>query len=162
MKYAIISVGLFQVARGSFRGKGEQRVTDKELVSAVHSDHICLNYIDFLAASCKKRWSFVDAIYGVMPIFGMVTRKSQDLPGTPYERLKALALQIISTQVSDEINIARLITLAEQQHIAQFDILLPYPLSEQQLAEIHQEYIKPLSLEQYDDRLTVIIPVFSY
>ncbi|KAB8313668.1 hypothetical protein EH228_01070 [Erwinia endophytica] len=137
-------------------------MTDKELVSAVRSDHICLNYTDFLAASCKKRWSFVDAIYGVMPIFGMVTRKSQDLPGTPDERLKALALQIISTQVSDEINIARLITLAEQQHIAQFDILLPYPLSEQQLAGIRQEYIKPLSIEQYDDRLVVSIPAFSH
>lgn len=137
-------------------------MSDKELASAVHNDHICLNYIDFLAASCKKRWSFVDAIYGVMPIFGMVTRKSQDLPGAPTERLKALALQIISTQVSDEINIARLITLAEQQHISQFDILLPYPLSEQQLDGIRQEYVKSLNLEQYDDRLTVILPAFSH
>ncbi|MEM6050037.1 hypothetical protein AAH450_05555 [Erwinia sp. P7711] len=137
-------------------------MSDKKLASAGHSDYICLNYIDFLAASCKKRWSFVDAIYGVMPIFGLVTRNSRNLPQVPSERLKALALQIISTQVSDEINIARLITLAEQQHIEKFDILLPYTLSEPQLDLVRQEYVKPLTLQQHDDRLTVSIPAWSH
>jgi len=142
--------------------KGEKRVSDKELAITGAESPVCLNYIDFLAASCKKRWSFVDAIYGVMPIFGMVTKNSPDLPGAPSERLKALALQIISTQVSDEINIARLITLAEQQQIERFEILLPYPLSEQQLAAIREEYVKPLSLEQHDDRLTIAMPALSH
>jgi len=137
-------------------------VTDKEQASTGRDCHICLNYIDFLAASCKKRWSFVDAIYGVMPIFGMVTKNSPDPACPPSERLKALALQIISTQVSDEINIARLITLAEQQHIERFEILLPYPLSDQQLDAIRKEYVKPLSLEQHDDRLTIAMPAFSH
>lgn len=137
-------------------------MSDKEQASTGRDDHICLNYIDFLAASCKKRWRFVDAIYGVMPIFGMVTKNSPDLPGVPSERLKALALQIISTQVSDEINIARLITLAEQQHIERFEILLPYPLSERQLETIREEYVKPLSLKQDDDRLTIAMPAFSH
>lgn len=132
-------------------------------VAAEHSNPICLNYIDFLSASCKKRWSFVDAIYGVIPFFGMITRKPADLPrvSSP-ERLKDLALQIISTQVSDEINIARLITLAQQQQIDHFDILLPYPLSEQQMVTIRQEYARPLQLAQYDDRLNVIIPVVPH
>lgn len=137
-------------------------MSDNKLAFAGCSDYICLNYIDFLAASCKKRWSFMDAIYGVIPIFGVVTRNSRDLPEIPSERLKALALQIISTQVSDEINIARLITLAEQQHIEQFDILLPYPLSDRQLDLVHQEYVKPLTLQQKDDRLTVNLPAFSH
>lgn len=104
----------------------------------------------------------MDAIFGVIPIFGMVTRNSRDLPEVPSERLKALALQIISTQVSDEINIARLITLAEQQHIEQFDILLPYTLSEHQLEMIRHEYVKPLTLQQDGDRLTITIPNFSH
>ena len=142
--------------------KGENRVSDKEPATAMRGDYICLNYIDFLSASCKKRWSFVDAIYGVMPIFGMVTKNSPDLPEAPSERLKALALQIISTQVSDEINIARLITLAEQQHIEHFDILLPYPLSGQQLETIRLEYVKPLRLEQHDERLTINMPALSH
>lgn len=137
-------------------------MSDKTVACAGQSDYICLNYIDFLAESCKKRWSFMDAIYGVIPFFGLVTRNSRDLPQAPSERLKILALQIISTQVSDEINIARLITLAEQQHIHQFDILLPYPLSDQQLDHVRQEYVKPLNLEQHDDRLTVTLAAFPH
>jgi len=138
-------------------------VSDKKRVAAEYSNPICLNYIDFLSASCKKRWSFVDAIYGVIPFFGMITRKPADLPRTSSpERLKDLALQIISTQVSDEINIARLITLAQQQQIDHFDILLPYPLSEQQMVSIRQEYARPLQLTQFDDRLNVVIPVVPH
>lgn len=138
-------------------------MSDKKRVAAEYSNPICLNYIDFLSASCKKRWSFVDAIYGVIPFFGMITRKPADLPrASSPERLKDLALQIISTQVSDEINIARLITLAQQQQIDHFDILLPYPLSEQQMVSIRQEYARPLQLTQFDDRLNVVIPVVPH
>ncbi|MDI9765897.1 hypothetical protein QM327_04910 [Pantoea dispersa] len=134
-------------------------MSDKELASAGYSDRICFNYSDFLSASCKKRWGFVDAIYGVMPIFGMVTRKSGHSLQASDDHLKELALQIISTQVSDEINIARLITLAEQQHISRFDIQLPYPLSAEQLDAIHLEYRKPLNLTQQNDLLCVSIPL---
>lgn len=138
-------------------------MSDKKRVAAEYSNPICLNYIDFLSASCKKRWSFVDAIYGVIPFFGMITRKPADLPrASSPERLKDLALQIISTQISDEINIARLITLAQQQQIDHFDILLPYPLSEQQMVSIRQEYARPLQLTQFDDRLNVVIPVVPH
>ncbi|MBE5251680.1 hypothetical protein [Mixta mediterraneensis] len=137
-------------------------MSDKELASAIYCDRICFNYTDFLSASCKKRWSFVDAIYGVLPIFGMVTRKSAHSLQASDEHLKELALQIISTQVSDEINIARLITLAEQQHISRFDIQLPYPLSGQQLDAIQQEYRKPLTLSQQGDLLCVSIPGQSH
>lgn len=133
-------------------------MSEEKLASAEYSDRICLNYIDFLSASCKKRWSFVDAIYGVIPFFGMITRKSATSLPSSSEPLKDLALQIISTQVSDEINIARLITLAQQQQIGQFDILMPYPLSESQLVAIRQEYARPLDLEQLDDRLSVMLP----
>lgn len=141
-------------------------VSDKELASAVYNDRICFNYSDFLSSSCKKRWSFVDAIYGVIPFFGIVTRKSARKTTHSLQasdaQLKELALQIISTQVSDEINIARLITLAEQQQIRHFDIQLPYPLSVQQLDAIHQEYGKPLNLTQQDDLLCIIIPGQSH
>lgn len=137
-------------------------MSEDKLASAEYSDRICLNYIDFLSASCKKRWSFVDAIYGVIPFFGMITRKSATSLPSSSEPLKDLALQIISTQVSDEINIARLITLAQQQQIGQFDILMPYPLSESQLVAIRQEYARPLDLEQLDDRLSVMLPQLAH
>jgi len=135
-------------------------VSDDKLTSGADNQRICFNYSDYLSASCKKHWSFVDAIYGVLPIFGMVTRKSARSSNseTEAELFKAMALQIISTQVSDEINIARLISLAEQQKIVSFEIQLPYPLSELQLAGIHAEYRKPLTLRQYDDCLNIVLP----
>lgn len=132
-------------------------MAEKKLAGADYGDRICLNYIDFLSASCRKRWSFVDAIYGVMPIFGMVTKKPTAVAPAGPEEIKELALQILSTQVSDEINIARLITLADQQQLARFDILLPYPLSAPQLDTVRQEYARPLELQQLDDRLQVTL-----
>lgn len=133
-------------------------MSETKLAEIEHNVPVCINYIDFLSASCKKRWSFVDAIYGVIPFFGIVTRKTAIAPGAAPERLKDLALQIISTQVSDEINIVRLITLAQQQQIDRFEILLPYPLSEAQLDTVHREYARPLELLQRDDRLHIFIP----
>jgi len=133
-------------------------VSGNKLSAIRHDDSICINYIDFLSASCKKRWSFVDAIYGVIPFFGMVTRKASVSSGNAPEYLKDLALQIISTQVSDEVNIVRLITLAQQQQITRFEILLPYPLSESQLVTVRQEYAHSLELQQRNDRLYIVIP----
>ncbi|GAA0485854.1 MULTISPECIES: hypothetical protein [Tatumella] len=136
-------------------------MSDDKLTSGADNRRICFNYSDFLSASCKKHWSFVDAIYGVLPIFGMVTRKTaRNINGmtNDAEHFKAMALQIISTQVSDEINIARLIALAEQQKIISFEIQLPYPLSEHQLAGIYDEYRKPLTLRQDDDCLRIALP----
>ncbi len=135
-------------------------MSDDKLASGADNQRICFNYSDYLSASCKKHWSFVDAIYGVLPIFGMVTRKSarNRTSESEAEVFKAMALQIISTQVSDEINIARLIALAEQQKIVSFEIQLPYPLSGPQLAGIQDEYRKPLTLRQYDDCLKIVLP----
>ncbi|MBT0726403.1 hypothetical protein [Rosenbergiella australiborealis] len=119
------------------------------------NDCISFNYSSLLSASCKKKWRFVDAIYGVLPIFGVVTRKSALNKLETAEYFKELALQIISTQVSDEMNIARLLVLAEQQNINYFTIQLPYSLSEHQIAIIYTEYRKPVNLYQENDFLHV-------
>lgn len=137
-------------------------MSETELAAIGHNDPVCINYIDFLSASCRKRWSFVDAIYGVIPFFGIVTRKTAAAPRAVPENLKDLALQIISTQVSDEINIVRLITLAGQQQIERVEILLPYTLSDAQLATIRQEYGRPLELQQRDDCLYITLPPLSH
>lgn len=116
---------------------------------------MCFNYSSLLSASCKKKWRFVDAIYGVLPIFGVVTRKSSGNPLLTTEYFKELSLQIISTQLSDEVNIARMLVLAEQQNISRFDIQLPYPLSERQIAGIYTEYGKAVTLIQQGEYLMV-------
>lgn len=122
-----------------------------------HSEKVCFDYTEFLAVSCKKRWSFIDAIYGVMPIFGMVVKSQTELEKTPQERLTALALQVLSTQLSDETNIIRLIHLAEQQGIIVLDIQLPYPLETSQLGEIIQKFPLSMRLSQKGECLSVDI-----
>ncbi|CNB48534.1 hypothetical protein [Yersinia intermedia] len=120
-----------------------------------HSEKVCFDYTVFLAASCKKRWSFIEAIYGVMPIFGMVVKSQTEMEKTPQERLNALALQVLSTQLSDQTNIVRLIRLAEQQGIALLDIQLPYPLETSQLGEIKQKLPESIKLNQQGECLSV-------
>ncbi|KFX22063.1 hypothetical protein N6P31_03295 [Pectobacterium betavasculorum] len=123
--------------------------------STSSSEPLCLDYTDYLAALCNKRWRFVDAMYGVMPIFGMVTKMAAARQSAPKERLKVLALQVLSTQVSDETNIIRLITLARQQGLTAFDIQLPYALTSEQLNAIGNECDEVLDLTLRDERLSV-------
>ncbi|MCV9877564.1 hypothetical protein [Brenneria izbisi] len=119
------------------------------------SEKICIDYTDCLAALCNKRWRFMDAMYGVLPIFGMVTKRSLSQPVATKERLKMLALQVLSTQVSDETNIVRLITLAQQQGLTALDIQLPYPLTNEQLVTIGEECSDTMALSQQNERLSI-------
>lgn len=128
---------------------------NNHLALVARSERVCFDYTDFLSASCKKQWRFIDAIYGVMPIFGMVL-KSQAADSRPrQEQLKELALQVVSTQVSDEVNIVRLIDLARQQQLAVFDIKLPYPLAVEQLAAIERACGESVVVAQVGERITI-------
>ncbi|CAE1145906.1 hypothetical protein [Serratia sp. Tan611] len=130
-------------------------MSNGHLASVARSETICFDYMEFLSASCKKHWRFIDAIYGVMPIFGMVLKSRVVSTQTRTEQLKELALQVVSTQVSDETNIVRLIDLGQQQGLAVFDILLPYALDKTQLAAIQQECATNVVLTQVGERITI-------
>ncbi|MEI7087997.1 hypothetical protein WCU61_18200, partial [Pectobacterium versatile] len=84
-----------------------------------------------------------------------VTKMAPSRQSAPKEWLKGLALQVLSTQVSDETNIIRLITLARQQGLAAFDIQLPYSLTNEQLNAISNECDDSLDLTLRDERLSV-------
>lgn len=56
----------------------------------------------------------------------------------PHKKLYSLALQVLSTQVSDETNIIRFIKLSEKQKMKVLDIKLPYSLETKQLSVIKQ------------------------
>ncbi|AOE99484.1 hypothetical protein SME46J_17690 [Serratia marcescens] len=133
-------------------------MNSNHLASIARSEKICFDYMDFLSASCRKHWRFVDAIYGVMPIFGMVLKSRVTTSQTRKEQLKELALQVVSTQVSDETNIVRLIDLAQQQGLAVFDIQLPYALETQQLAAIKKECAQGVAIALVGERMTVTLP----
>lgn len=136
-------------------------MTNHLLATAGQGERLCFDYTNYLSASCKKRWGFIDAIYGVMPIFGIVTKTPQEHAQTRQEQLKALALQVLSTQVNDETNIIRLIALAQQQGLRQFDILLPYALDSAQLGVIRQEFGEQLVLVQQEDCLAVVLALLD-
>lgn len=133
-------------------------MNSNHLASIARSEKICFDYMDFLSASCRKHWRFVDAIYGVMPIFGMVLKSRVTTSQTRKEQLKELALQVVSTQVSDETNIVRLIDLAQQQGLTVFDIQLPYALEAQQLAAIQKECEEGITIALVGERMTITIP----
>lgn len=130
-------------------------MSNSHLASVARSEKICFDYVDFLSASCKKHWRFIDAIYGVMPIFGMVLKSQVASKHTRKEHLKELALQVVSTQVSDETNILRLIDLAQQQGLAAFDIQLPYALDKNQLTVIQRECAEQVRVTQVGERITI-------
>ncbi|WP_409308688.1 hypothetical protein [Pectobacterium sp. B1J-3] len=130
-------------------------------ISTGSSEKVCIDYTDCLAALCHKRWRFVDAMYGVLPIFGMVTKRSLSRQVAEKDRLKTLALQVLSTQVSDETNIVRLVTLAQQQGLTAFDIQLPYPLTQEQLLSIGHECSEAVVLTQQNERLSIRIETIA-
>ncbi|VDZ63043.1 Uncharacterised protein [Serratia odorifera] len=85
----------------------------------------------------------------------MVLKSRVATTQTRKEHLKELALQVVSTQVSDETNIIRLIDLAQQQGLAVFDIQLPYALDKNQLAAIQQECAERVVVTQVGERITI-------
>jgi hypothetical protein len=134
-------------------------MNDSRPVAEISDEKAFFDYVEYLSASCKKKWSFLDAIFGVMPFFGMVLRSRQSK--SRKDKLKGLALQVVSTQVSDETNIVRLIELAQQQGINLMDIHLPYALTEQQLDSIKLECKFLLNITQNNDNLSVKIMQMS-
>lgn len=90
-----------------------------------------------------------------MPIFGMVVKSRVADSRSRQEQLKELALQVVSTQVSDEVNIVRLIDLARQQQLVVFDIQLPYPLAAEQLVAIEKECGESVVVTQVGERITI-------
>jgi len=132
-------------------------MSESRLIPDVRSEKASFDYMEYLSASCKKHWSFLDAIYGVMPFFGMVLKSRTSQEKSKQESLRALALQVVSTQVSDETNIVRLIELAEQQGFYAIEIHLPYGLSEEQLKAIKVECKHLLQLSQNNELLRVKI-----
>lgn len=138
-------------------------MNNNRLVPDMRSDKASFDYMEYLSASCKKHWSFLDAIYGVMPFFGMVLKSRTKQEKSKQECLRALALQVVSTQVSDEINIVRLIELAGQEDLHIIDINLPYALTDEQLSGIKTECKHMVKLKQKGEHLSVeILQMSSY
>ncbi|ERM60588.1 MULTISPECIES: hypothetical protein [Vibrio] len=98
------------------------------------------DYTTFLGASCSKKWTFLEALTTIAPVFSTVWRDSIKELGTPEDRLWQMALKSMSTRKSDESNIVTLLKLAKLEGINELKVVMPYSLEEEQI-----EYIESRS-----------------
>ncbi|WED28156.1 transporter [Vibrio sp. DW001] len=102
----------------------------QETISAV------FDYTSFLGASCKKKWTFIEAIGFFSPIFGTVWKSNIDEARKPEDRLWDQAFNNLSAQSSDESNLISLVNLAKHEGIKELRLMMPYELDEIQIEKI--------------------------
>ncbi|MEZ8035251.1 transporter [Vibrio crassostreae] len=98
------------------------------------------DYTTFLGASCSKKWTFLEALTTIAPVFSTVWRDSIKELASPEDRLWQMALKSMSTRKSDESNIVTLLKLAKLEGINELKVVMPYSLEEEQI-----EYIESRS-----------------
>ena len=108
---------------------------EKQIETRVEFD-----YTTFLGASCSKKWTFLEALTTIAPVFSTVWRDSIKELASPEDRLWQMALKSMSTRKSDESNIVTLLKLARLEGINELKVVMPYSLEEEQI-----EYIETRS-----------------
>lgn len=108
-------------------------MSDKKL-SQVEFD-----YTSFLGASCKKKWTFLEALSSVAPIFGEAWKESAKQVSEPADRLWNKALNAMSSRRSDESNLVALIKIARTENIASLKVVMPYSLELEQIEQIQDK-----------------------
>lgn len=104
-----------------------------ETVSAV------FDYTSFLGASCKKKWTFLEILTSIAPVFSTVWKDSLNDSVRPEDRLWEQAFNTLSAQNSDESNLIRLVKLAKIEGIGELKLMMPYELDQQQLELISEK-----------------------
>jgi len=104
-----------------------------ETVSAV------FDYTSFLGASCKKKWTFLEILTSIAPVFSTVWKDSLNDSARPEDRLWEQAFNTLSAQNSDESNLIRLVKLAKIEGIGELKLMMPYELDQQQLELISEK-----------------------
>ena len=101
---------------------------DKQTETRVEFD-----YTTFLGASCSKKWTFLEALTTIAPVFSTVWRDSIKELASPEDRLWQMALKSMSTRKSDESNIVTLLKLAKLEGINELKVVMPYSLEDEQI-----------------------------
>ncbi|EAS45012.1 hypothetical protein C9J48_20685 [Photobacterium profundum] len=109
------------------------------LAASSKKENVVFDYTLFLSASCKHRFTFLDAIKACIPAFEISWRSSLPSGLSVSEQLQMQALKVLSTNVSDASNLVRLLRLARSEHIDEIVISLPYSLDEEQLLLIEEK-----------------------
>ncbi|MBT2959349.1 transporter [Vibrio anguillarum] len=100
---------------------------------------VVFDYTTFLGASCKKKWTFLEAMTSFAPIFGTVWKDSIKELSSPEDRLWEMALKSLSTRRSDEANLISLVRLAKLEGIEELKLVMPYALDSEQIQLIQNK-----------------------
>ncbi|AUI85877.1 transporter [Vibrio azureus] len=94
------------------------------------------DYTTFLGATASKRWTFLEAVSTIAPIFSLIWKQNIDDLSSAEDKLWNRALKALSSRRSDESNLVNLVGLAQEQNVHQLSILMPYPLDQEQIEYI--------------------------
>ncbi|WP_456295807.1 transporter [Vibrio sp. AK197] len=114
------------------------------------SPSVLFDYTSFLGASCKKKWTFLEAMSSVAPVFSVAWKDTIQEPQTPEDRLWEQAMQALSPSHSDESNLAVLIAIAKEQGIEELRLVMPYSLEPEQLELLRSEGLEHITQDDND------------
>ncbi|ODS11602.1 hypothetical protein VSF3289_01869 [Vibrio scophthalmi] len=89
---------------------------------------VVFDYTSFLGASCSKKWTFLEALSTIAPVFTIAWKDTVELSRSPEERLWEQAMKSLSASRSDESNIHTLVKLAKSEGIDELKLVMPYEL----------------------------------
>lgn len=115
------------------------------------------DYTSFLGESCSKKWTFLEALASVAPVFGEAWKETTKQDSDPDSRLWEMALQSLSTSRSDESNLVSLIRLARDEHIDCLQVIMPYSLDADQIETIQAKGNASITAVPDEDLLIAVI-----
>ncbi|HAS61931.1 MAG TPA: transporter [Vibrio sp.] len=117
---------------------------------------VIFDYTSFLGEAYSKKWTFLEAISTISPVFNTAAKDSIEQSRTPEERLKNKAMRSLSASRSDESNIHTLLELAKTEGIHELRLVMPYELEQEQLERLKERLeVSITNLEQ--DELMVTL-----
>ncbi|MGC9422619.1 MULTISPECIES: transporter [Vibrio] len=112
---------------------------------------VVFDYTNFLGVSCRKKWTFSEALLSFSPIFGTVWQDTVKLSQTQEERLWEMALRRLSTRRSDETNLITLLKLAKLEGIEELKLVMPYALEPEQITLIQEKSAAQIQALERDE-----------
>ncbi|EGU37674.1 hypothetical protein VII00023_07009 [Vibrio ichthyoenteri ATCC 700023] len=89
---------------------------------------VVFDYTSFLGASCNKKWTFLEALSTIAPVFSIAWKDTVEQSRDPEDRLWEQALKSLSASRSDESNIDTLVKIAKTEGISELKLVMPYEL----------------------------------
>ncbi|KII79810.1 hypothetical protein [Vibrio renipiscarius] len=113
---------------------------------------VVFDYTSFLGEECSKKWTFLEALSTIAPIFSLAWNDTIKTTCGPEERLWEQAMKSLSASHSDEANINMLVKLAKTEGIQELKLVMPYELEKDQIERLQQQLsvsIKNLDQDEF-------------